>query len=187
MKIIDTELAGVRIIEPDVFPDDRGFFLETYHKERYNAFGIRTDFVQDNLSYSIKGTLRGIHFQHPHAQAKLVYVIAGEIFDVAVDVRKDSSTFGKWEGIILSGENHRQMYIPQGFGHGFCVLSDTVYFSYKCSDFYTPEDEGGILWSDPEIAIQWPVMNPIISEKDKKLPLLKEINPASLPRIGKGS
>jgi dTDP-4-dehydrorhamnose 3,5-epimerase len=181
MNIIATSLEGVLIIEPRVFKDNRGFFLETYNQNKYQKSGINRLFVQDNLSYSIHGTLRGLHFQIKHPQAKLVQAIKGEIFDVAVDIRKDSPTFGKWTGTVLSDQNKRQMFIPEGFAHGFCVLSETAHFSYKCSDFYAPDDEGGIIWSDPDIGIKWPVKDPIISKKDKNYPRLCELLPKQLP------
>ncbi|OQX23810.1 MAG: dTDP-4-dehydrorhamnose 3,5-epimerase [Desulfobacteraceae bacterium IS3] len=180
MKIITTALDGVLIIEPKVFADSRGFFMETYHQRRYNDSGISRIFVQDNLSFSVKGTLRGLHFQVRHPQAKLVQAIAGEIFDVAVDIRPDSPTFGKWVGVLLSEQNKRQLFIPEGFAHGFCVLSETALFSYKCSEVYAPGDEGGILWSDPEIGIEWPVKHPIISDKDKTYQRLSEYLPEQL-------
>ena len=174
MNIITTLLEGVLIIEPGVFEDNRGFFMETYNQNKYQKSGINRLFIQDNLSYSVRGTLRGLHFQIKHPQAKLVQVITGEIFDVAVDIRKDSPTFGKWTGVVLSAQNKRQMFIPEGFAHGFCVISETAYFLYKCSDFYAPDDEGGIIWSDPDIGIEWPVKSPLISEKDKHYPRLCE-------------
>lgn len=181
MNVIPTDLEGVLIIEPRVFEDRRGFFLETYQQERYEKSGIPCAFVQDNLSYSVKNTLRGLHFQVEHPQAKLVQAITGEIFDVAVDIRKGSPTFGRWIGVRLSEQNRRQIFIPEGFAHGFCVLSDTAHFLYKCSDFYAPGDEGGILWSDPEIGIEWPVSDPIISEKDIDLPRLADFPAHRLP------
>lgn len=181
MNIISTELEGVLIIEPRIFKDKRGFFLETYQQERYENSGIPCTFVQDNLSYSVKNTLRGLHFQIEHPQAKLVQAITGEIFDVAVDIRKGSPTFGRWIGVHLSEENRRQLFIPEGFAHGFCVLSETAHFLYKCSDFYAPGDEAGILWSDPKIGIEWPVSDPIISEKDVDLPHLAEFPVHRLP------
>ena len=181
MNVIQTELNGVLIIEPDAFKDPRGFFMETYNRQRYCQAGIEHVFVQDNLSFSVKNTLRGLHFQISHPQAKLVQVIAGEIFDVAVDIRPASTSFGKWTGITLSGQNKRQLFIPEGFAHGFCVLSETAYFSYKCSDFYAPGDEGGLLWSDPGIGIQWPVQKAIVSEKDKVYPHLADLVPEQLP------
>ena len=146
MKTQKTELDGVLIIEPNVFEDQRGYFFETYNQDRYHEIGIKSDFVQDNLSFSVKGTLRGLHYQHPNDQAKLVQVILGEVFDVAVDIRRGSATFGKWIGQHLSNDNKLQIFVPEGFAHGFCVLSDTALFHYKCSDFYAPECEGGILW-----------------------------------------
>lgn len=180
MNIIPTSLEGLLIIEPIVFEDKRGYFLETYHRQRYRNAGIEYNFVQDNLSFSIKGTLRGLHFQIRKPQAKLVQVLSGEIFDVAVDVRPGSATFGKWSGVRLSEQNKRQLFIPQGFAHGFCVLSETAHFLYKCSAHYDPPDEGGILWSDPSIAIEWPVDDPILSEKDQKFPCLTELPPEKL-------
>jgi dTDP-4-dehydrorhamnose 3,5-epimerase len=175
MVIKTTSLEGALIIEPDIFKDNRGFFLETFNQNRYTEYGMPHTFVQDNLSFSVKGTLRGLHFQNRHPQAKLVQVITGEVFDVAVDIRPDSDTFGQWEGIYLSGQNKRQLFIPEGFAHGFCVLSETTHFLYKCTDFYFPEDEGGIIWSDPDIAIDWPIQNPIISDKVKQFPHLSEL------------
>ena len=181
MKIIDTNLEGVLIIETAVFEDSRGFFMETYHKQRYRDSGIDPPFVQDNLSSSVRGTLRGLHYQHPHAQAKLVQVILGEIFDVVVDIRKGSPTFGQWNGVNLSDKNKRQLFIPKGFAHGFCVLSEMAYFSYKCTGFYNPYDEGGIKWADPDLDIKWPVKDPILSHKDKQYPCLKDIPSERLP------
>ncbi len=181
MKIIEIELPGVKIIELDAFPDDRGYFMETYQRNRYNEFGIDVSFVQDNLSFSTKGTLRGLHFQHPHPQAKLVQVIRGEVLDVIVDIRRGSPTFGRWSGIRLSGENHRQLFVPGGFAHGYCVLSDTAVFTYKCSDFYAPGCEKGVLWSDPDIGIDWPITRPNLSEKDSHYDLLKNIPNEDLP------
>ena len=185
MKIITTSIDGILIIEPKAFTDKRGFFMETYNQRKYIESGIDSIFVQDNLSYSLKGTVRGLHFQIENPQAKLVHVITGEIFDVAVDIRPGSATFGQWTGIHLSDKNRRQLYIPEGFAHGFCVLSDAAHFSYKCSDFYAPEDEGGIIWSDPDIGIRWPVENPIISEKDQQYPKLSDLTHEQLP-VSKG-
>jgi len=184
MEIIATSIEDVLIVKPDVFKDRRGFFLETYHSSRYRASGIDREFVQDNLSFSSKGTLRGLHFQKTQPQAKLVQVIQGEIFDVAVDIRPKAPSFGKWVGVTLSDQNKHQVFIPEGFAHGFCVISDTALFSYKCSNFYTPSDEGGILWSDPGIGIQWPFQNPIVSDKDQKYPALKELSPDDFPAGG---
>ena len=186
MKVTPTAIKDVLIIEPQVFKDPRGFFLETYHQDRYNASGIRPIFVQDNLSYSVKGTLRGLHFQKQKPQAKLVQVITGEIFDVAVDLRPGSGTFGKWTGIHLSDGTHRQLFIPEGFAHGFCVISETAHFSYKCSSFYDHDDEGGVKWCDPDIGIQWPVDRPIISEKDHRLPCLSALSSEELPTSSRG-
>lgn len=176
MKIVETDLAGVVVVEPKVFGDARGFFYETWQKERYEEAGIKGTFVQDNVSFSRKGVLRGLHYQQPHSQGKLVSVLQGEVFDVAVDIRVGSPQFGKWTGVILSGENHRQLWIPEGFAHGFCVLSDTAFFSYKCTDVYTPACEGGILWNDPDIGIKWPIEEVVLSDKDQIYPLLKNIS-----------
>ena len=183
MKLIRTNLAGLMIIEPEVFTDDRGFFMEIHHQRRYHACNIDAVYVQDNLSFSRKGTIRGLHYQVRRPQAKLIQVITGEIFDVAVDIRPGSQTFGKWEGIYLSAHNNRQLFISEGFAHGFCVVSETARCLYKCTDFYTPEDEGGILWCDPDIGINWPVVDPIISEKDKAFPCLAGMLPEKLPSI----
>ena len=181
MKIIPTALEGMLIVEPLVFKDGRGFFQETYHKEKYRDSGIPVEFVQDNLSFSHKGTLRGLHYQHPQGQAKLVQVLTGHVYDVAVDVRRGSESFGHWVGIHLSAENKRQVYVPEGFAHGFCVLSDTALFSYKCSDLYAPDCERGVLWNDPELAIDWPVTTPILSEKDAVYPRLRDVAAEALP------
>ncbi len=177
----ETKLPGVFFIEPVVFEDNRGFFMETYHHERYRQGGIDPTFVQDNYSHSRQGILRGLHYQLKNPQAKLVYVITGEIFDVAVDVRRGSPTFGEWVGMRLSQENKRQMYIPQGFAHGFCVLSKTADVMYKCTDLYVPGDEHGILWSDPTVGIIWPIKTPILSDKDSQNPQLGKISKEFLP------
>lgn len=182
MRILPATLSGLLIVEPDVYGDHRGFFTETWRRDRYAELGIDRIFVQDNLSRSMKNTLRGMHFQIRHPQAKLVQAISGELFDVAVDLRFGSPTFGKWEGVLLSDKNMRQLYIPEGFAHGFCVLSDMALFSYKCTDFYAPDDEGGLLWSDPDIGIEWPVHAPILSVKDQAHPRLKDLGPHQLPR-----
>jgi len=186
MKILRTDIKGVLILEPDVFSDDRGFFLETYHKVKYRGLGIPVEFVQDNLSFSRAGTLRGLHYQHPHGQAKLVQVLAGHVYDVTVDVRKGSKNFGQWVGVHLSDANKLQVYIPDGFAHGFYVLSETALFSYKCSDMYAPECERGVLWSDPDLGIEWPVKEPILSEKDAKYPRLKDVEVVRLPKYKNG-
>ncbi|MBI1346554.1 dTDP-4-dehydrorhamnose 3,5-epimerase [bacterium] len=173
MQVQTTPLAGLVVIEPRVFADSRGFFLEAFHAERYAELGLPVHWVQDNLSRSVKGTLRGLHYQRQHPQGKLVYVTRGVVWDVAVDVRKPSPTFGQWFAVELSDENHRQMYIPPGFAHGFCVLSDTADFAYKCTDKYRPDDERTILWNDADLAISWPEIEPrILSAKDERgLPL----------------
>ena len=167
MKVIETSICGCVIIEPTVFGDERGFFLETFHAARYaESAGINLPFVQDNHSRSSKGVLRGLHFQKTKPQGKLVRVVRGEVYDVAVDIRANSKTFGKWEAVTLSEHNKLQFWVPPGFAHGFVVLSDIADFEYKCTDFYDSTDEGSILWSDPDLGIQWPVQNPIISAKD---------------------
>jgi dTDP-4-dehydrorhamnose 3,5-epimerase len=167
MKVIETSICGCVIIEPTVFGDERGFFLETFHAARYaESAGINLPFVQDNHSRSSKGVLRGLHFQKTKPQGKLVRVVRGEVYDVAVDIRANSKTFGKWEAVILSEHNKLQFWVPPGFAHGFVVLSDSADFEYKCTDFYDSTDEGSILWSDPDLGIQWPVQNPIVSAKD---------------------
>ena len=164
-------IEGLKVIVPKVFGDERGYFMETYHYEDYKAAGIDQVFVQDNQSSSRKGVLRGLHFQKEFPQDKLVRVLSGEVFDVAVDLREGSPTFGKWFGVVLSAENKKQFFIPKNFAHGFLVLSDYAEFAYKCTDFYHPNDEGGILYNDPEIGVEWPVpegMELIMSEKDQK-------------------
>ena len=176
MKVTKTKLKDCVIIEPNVFGDDRGFFLETFQLARYrNEAGITLPFVQDNHSRSARGVLRGLHFQRTKPQGKLVRVVKGEVFDVAVDIREGSSTFGEWEGVILSEENKRQFWVPPGFAHGFVVLSDIADFEYKCTDYYDPKDEGSILWSDPDLNISWPLSDPILSQKDISAPLLADI------------
>lgn len=175
MRFTPLALPEVILVEPDVHRDARGFFLETYHVERYLAGGIPGPFVQDNHSRSVRGTLRGLHAQRRRPQGKLVRAVDGEMFDVAVDIRRASPTFGRWVGVRLSGENFRQLYVPPGFAHGFCVLSEVVNVEYKCTDFYDPGDEIGLVWNDPEVGIEWPVSDPIISEKDRRLPPLKSL------------
>lgn len=170
-KVTETEIKGLFIIEPRVFGDERGYFMETYNYNDFKSAGLDMTFVQDNQSSSRKGVLRGLHFQKRFPQGKLVRVLSGEVFDVAVDLRKDSPTYKKWFGVVLSGENRKQFYIPQGFAHGFLVLSEKAEFAYKCTDFYHPEDEGGIMWNDTSIGVEWPLDGigmPILSEKDKK-------------------
>lgn len=174
-NFIKTEIDGVYIIEPTAFGDNRGYFMETYNEADFKVAGLNYTFVQDNQSSSRKGVLRGLHFQKTYPQAKLVRVLKGEVFDVAVDLRKGSKTYGKWVGVVLSEENKRQFMVPRGFAHGFVVMSATAEFAYKCDEFYHPEDEGGIMWNDPEIGIEWPDVGEIIlSEKDKKHPKLSE-------------
>ena len=175
MEFRRLDLDGVILVAPDVHHDERGFFLETYHRDKYAAGGIPETFVQDNQSFSRRGVLRGLHAQLHHPQGKLVRAITGEIFDVAVDIRPDSPTFGRWAGEVLSGENARQLYVPPGFAHGFCVLSETAQVQYKCTDVYRPGDEIGVVWNDPEIGIVWPVADPVLNEKDRKAPRLAEI------------
>lgn len=174
MNVIQTPLKDCVIIEPKVFGDSRGFFLEAWHKEKYEDAGIKGIFVQDNRSRSSRNVLRGLHFQKTKPQGKLVSVISGEVYDVAVDLRQDSDTFGQYVGVLLSGKKNNQLYVPPGFAHGFCVLSEYADFHYKCTDFYDPKDEGGIIWNDPDIAIDWPITSPLLSEKDIKLITLAE-------------
>lgn len=176
MEIIKEPLPDLLLIKPRVFEDERGFFLETWQKERYKDLGIKEDFVQDNWSRSTKGVLRGLHYQKKNPQGKLVSVKRGKVFDVAVDIRKDSATYGEWFGEELSDVNHLQMYIPPGFAHGFCVLSEIADFSYKCTDYYVEADEGGIRWNDRILSINWPLKNPVVSKKDQLLDLFSEIS-----------
>lgn len=172
MKTIPTDLTGVVIIEPRVFPDARGFFFESYHAERYAQAGIPSPFVQDNHSCSARGTIRGLHYQLRRPQGKLLRVIRGTVFDVAVDIRRGSPAFGRWTGVELSAENKRQIFIPAGYAHGFCVTSDVAEVEYKCTDFYVADDQHGVLWSDATIGIRWPVSDPILSNHDRgHLPL----------------
>lgn len=182
MERIETAIPGVLLLQPKVFRDERGFFFESYHRERFASLGIHDIFGQDNHSRSQRGTVRGLHYQLQHAQAKLCRVVVGEVFDVAVDIRRGSPTFGKWVGAVLSAENQKQIYIPPGFAHGFAVLSDTAEFLYKCSDFYYPEDDFGVLWNDPHLKIDWRVKEPVLSEKDKKFLPLASIPAERLPR-----
>ncbi len=178
MKVVKSRLDGVLVIEPDVFGDDRGFFMESYNAKAFADAGIDVGFVQDNHSRSSRGVLRGLHYQiSPKAQDKLVRVVSGEVFDVAVDLRKDSPTFGQWDGFLISAENKKQVFIPKGFAHGFLVVSETADFLYKCSDYYSPEHERGVLWNDPAIGIEWPfpaeTAEPTLSKKDTTLPTLE--------------
>jgi dTDP-4-dehydrorhamnose 3,5-epimerase len=175
LRVLATSIPGVVLIEPDVYRDARGFFLETYQARRYAEHGVKATFVQDNQSLSCRDTLRGLHFQVQRPQAKLVRVIAGEIFDVVVDVRRGSPTFGRWTGASLSAENFLQCYIPPGFAHGFAVTSAAAAIEYKCSDFYDPATELGLAWDDPDVGIKWPVETPILSERDRRHPRLQEL------------
>ena len=184
MKIIQTGLPGALLVEPALFTDHRGTFLESYRMDRYEADGIGCRFVQDNTSISHRGVLRGLHFQYPHAQAKLITVTSGEIFDVAVDIRRGSPTYLKWVGAILSSENHHQLFIPKGFAHGFVALSETAVVDYKMDEYYHRESDRVILWSDPAIGIKWPGEGHILSEKDAKAPRIGDLDPALLPQYG---
>ena len=177
IKVTTCDIEGLYVIEPTVFKDERGYFMETYNQNDFKEAGLNMTFVQDNQSMSVKGVLRGLHFQKQYPQGKLVRAVRGPVVDVAVDLRSDSKTSGKWFGVTLSAENKKQFYIPEGFAHGFLVLSDEAEFAYKCTDFYHPGDEGGLLWSDPEIGVDWPIepgMELIISDKDKKWSGLKD-------------
>lgn len=181
VRFIEAELPGIIVIEPDVFEDSRGYFLETYHAKRYADAGIPGPFVQDNFSRSVRGTLRGMHYQCSRPQGKLVSAAEGVVFDVAVDIRPGSATLGRWFGMELSAQNKRQLYIPAGFAHGFCVLSEVAAFAYKCTDYYVSQDEGGVLWNDPAIGIQWPVLAPLLSAKDQTYKCLADIPLTDLP------
>ena len=174
IKVTKCKLDGVLLVEPQVFGDERGFFVESFNVAEFAEAGIDQTFVQDNHSRSAKGVLRGLHYQVNPGQDKLVRVVVGEVFDVAVDIRRNSPTFGQWEGFYLSAENKKQLYIPKGFAHGFCVTSDYAEFLYKCSEYYSPADERGIAWNDPDIGVEWPVVDPLLSEKDKNQPFLKD-------------
>jgi dTDP-4-dehydrorhamnose 3,5-epimerase len=180
MKVTTCDLQGLLIIEPDVFGDNRGYFMESWNRQRYRDAGIDFDFVQDNFSLSRRGTLRGLHFQNPFAQGKLVSVLQGEVFDVGVDIRRSSPTFGRWFGMTLSAENKRQFFLPPGFAHGFLVLSEMALFHYKCTDYYSPKDEQGFRWDDPDVGIKWPVENPILSKRDAAAPRLSAVPPEKL-------
>lgn len=178
-KFIETKIKDLYIIEPKIFGDNRGYFMETYSKKAFNEAGLTMEFVQDNESRSKKGVLRGLHFQTKHTQGKLVRVTDGAVYDVAVDLRKGSPTYGQWEGILLTAENKKQFYVPEGFAHGFLVVSDYATFNYKCTDFYAPEYDGGVLWNDPDIGVEWPlegIEEILLSEKDKNQKRLKDVN-----------
>ena len=182
MQRIETSLPGVCEFRPVVFEDARGFFMETYHFEKFRALGVADSFVQDNHSRSSKGTLRGLHYQLNHAQAKLCRLVEGEALDVAVDIRLGSPTFGKWTSVKLSAKTHNLIYLPPGFAHGFLALTDSVQFLYKCSDFYHPNDEHGVIWNDPDINISWEIDSPTVSDKDAKFPKLSQVPRELLPR-----
>ena len=184
MNVVETALPGVVIVEPRVFRDDRGYFLETWNEAAYAAAGLPSRFVQDNVSYSTAGVIRALHYQHPHPQGKLVSVLQGEVFDVAVDIRVGSPTYGRWVGVTLSAENQHRFYVPEGFAHGFAVTSERALFAYKCTDFYRAEAEGSIRWDDPDLAIAWPVAAPVLSSKDAAAPFLRDVPPDRLPRYG---
>jgi dTDP-4-dehydrorhamnose 3,5-epimerase len=175
VRFVQTDLPGVLVIEPDVHQDPRGFFLETYHAAKYRDGGIEARFVQDNHSRSIRGTLRGLHLQSGRPQGKLIRVVEGEIYDVAVDVRRRSPTFGRWVAVTLSAENFKQCYVPPGFAHGFCVLSQDAQVEYKCTDLYEPASEIGIAWNDPTLSIRWPIAQPLLSDRDRRNPTLAEL------------
>jgi len=175
MQFERTSIPEVILCKPDVFRDERGFFMETYHADKYREGGVDCIFVQDNRSLSARNVLRGLHFQMRRPQTKLIACLHGEIFDVAVDIRRSSATFGHWVGGLLSEENAHQMFIPGGFAHGFCVLSESAEIMYKCSDFYDPLDDCGLIWNDPEVGVDWPCSSPVLSDKDKKQPFLSEI------------
>lgn len=181
MKFIETSLPGCVVIEPRVFGDARGFFYESYNEAKFREAHIDRKFVQSNVSRSARGVLRGLHYQWPHPQGKLVSVLEGEVYDVAVDIRRASPTFGQWTGVMLTAENHRHFWIPEGFAHGFCVVSEFATFSYQCTDLYDAQADGGVRWDDPAIGIDWPISAPLLSEKDSKAPLLADVSPNRLP------
>jgi len=181
VKVIETSLPGCRVIEPAVFGDERGFFYETWNAERFAALGLPDRFVQSNVSTSSRGVLRGLHYQWPRPQGKLVSVLEGEVYAVAVDIRRGSPTFGRWEAVVLSAENRKQFWIPEGFAHGFAVLSERALFSYLCTDVYVKEVDAGIRWNDADIAVDWPISTPTLSAKDENAPFLKDIAEDRLP------
>ena len=181
MNVLPTELPGVLIIEPRVFRDDRGWFTESWNADRYQDFGIAASFVQDNVSFSRRRVLRGLHYQWPDPQGKLIQSLQGEIFDVAVDIRVGSPNFGRWTSVILSANNARQIYIPEGFAHGFVVLSEVALVAYKCTRFYRADTDASLLWSDPVLGIEWPERSPYLADKDRKAPCLADVPPGRLP------
>jgi dTDP-4-dehydrorhamnose 3,5-epimerase len=181
MKVIETALPGAMILEPQVFGDARGFFYESYNKAKWQEAGIDADFVQSNVSRSAMGVLRGLHYQWPNPQGKLVSVLEGEVYDVAVDIRRGSPTFGQSVGVMLTADNHRHFWVPEGFAHGFCVLSEFATFTYQCTALYDAKADAGILWNDADLGIDWPLSAPLLSDKDRKNPLLKDVAPERLP------
>jgi len=181
MKLIETSLPGALIIEPQVFGDSRGFFYESYNKGKWRDAGIDADFVQTNVSRSARGVLRGLHYQWPNPQGKLVSVLEGEVYDVAVDIRRGSPTFGQSAAVMLTADNHRHFWVPEGFAHGFCVLSEFATFTYQCTALYDAKADAGIRWNDAELAIDWPLSEPLLSDKDRRTPLLKDVAPERLP------
>jgi dTDP-4-dehydrorhamnose 3,5-epimerase len=181
MKVIETSLPGALIIEPQVFGDARGFFYESYNKGQWEKAGIDADFIQTNVSRSAKGVLRGLHYQWPNPQGKLVSVLEGEVYDVAVDIRRGSPTFGQSLGVMLTAENHRHFWVPEGFAHGFCVLSEFATFTYQCTALYNRESDAGICWNDADLGIDWPLSAPLLSDKDTRTPLLRDVAPERLP------
>jgi len=183
MKLIETGIAGLVVIEPQIYGDSRGFFMEAWHAGRYGARGLPEHFVQSNVSRSAAGVIRGLHYQYPQAQGKLISVLDGRVFDVAVDIRSDSPTFGQWAGVELSGENHRQMYVPEGFAHGFCVLGESALLSYLCTTPFNAADEASVVWNDPDIGIDWPLEPLSLSNKDRDAPKLSDIDINDLPRM----
>ena len=182
-QIEDSEISGIKIITPQIYEDNRGYFFESYNANDFKKLGLPTKFLQDNQAFSKKNTLRGLHYQLKYPQGKLVRVILGEIFDIAVDIRRGSPTFGKYEGVHLSDKNNKIMYIPEGFAHGYAVLSESAIFQYKCTEFYHPEDEYGLLWNDKDLNIDWLIKRPNLSQKDKNLPTLQFVNKKYLPKF----
>jgi len=183
VKIFSSDLKDVLIVEPRLFEDERGFFMEIYHRQKYLEACLDRVFVQDNLSHSVQNVIRGLHYQLHHPQAKLIQVLRGVIFDVAVDIRQGSPTFGRWMGLLLSDRRHQHLFIPEGFAHGFCVLTERAEVMYKCTDFYDPDDEHGLRWDDPNLAIQWPVRDPVVSARDAGLPFLSKVRKEYLPLL----
>ncbi|WP_199100158.1 dTDP-4-dehydrorhamnose 3,5-epimerase [Dyella sp. ASV21] len=181
MRIIESPLPGVLVVEPRVFDDDRGCFYESYNEARFQEAGIRVNFVQTNVSRSSRGVLRGLHYQHPAPQGKLISVLAGEVYDVAVDIRHGSPTFGQWTAVMLTESNYRHLWVPEGFAHGFCVVSDTATLMYQCTTHYDASADASLRWDDPALAIDWPVRDPLLSPKDQRAPLLAEVPPGRLP------